>query len=65
MITKKTDSLGLVVKPKRKPTLKKLVENIDYYIDENNNYVFTAKYHLDRGHCCNNKCKHCPYEEKQ
>lgn len=64
MIIKKTGYLDLEVKPKEKTRLKKLVENIDYYIDENNNHVFTAKYHLDRGHCCKNKCKHCPYEEK-
>lgn len=33
----------------------------DYYINENGNWVFTAKYHLKRGYCCGNGCKHCPY----
>ena len=26
--------------------------------------VFTALYHVQRGVCCGNKCKHCPYEPK-
>ncbi len=32
----------------------------DYYI-ENGLYVFTANYHLKRGSCCKNGCRHCPY----
>lgn len=24
--------------------------------------VFTAAYHLRRGYCCNNDCRHCPYK---
>jgi len=24
-------------------------------------YVLTAKYHADRGCCCENNCRHCPY----
>ena len=24
--------------------------------------VMTEKYHLNRGYCCKNKCRHCPYE---
>ncbi len=32
----------------------------DYYI-ENGLYIFTEKYHLKRGHCCENSCRHCPY----
>lgn len=23
--------------------------------------VFTAQYHLKRGYCCGNNCRHCPY----
>jgi hypothetical protein len=33
----------------------------DYYLDENGNMVFTAIYHLKRGTCCGNGCRHCPY----
>lgn len=43
---------------------KKLVENIDFYI-ENGKYVFTAKFLKDRGHCCKNYCRHCPYKTKK
>jgi hypothetical protein len=33
----------------------------DYYLDENGNVVFTAAYHSNRGTCCGNGCRHCPY----
>ncbi|WP_233259857.1 DUF5522 domain-containing protein [Chitinophaga sp. S165] len=23
--------------------------------------VFTEHFHLERGYCCGNGCKHCPY----
>ncbi|WP_245729176.1 DUF5522 domain-containing protein [Niabella drilacis] len=23
--------------------------------------VLTEKYHLQRGYCCSNGCRHCPY----
>jgi hypothetical protein len=39
-----------------------LQENIDYYINDDGNFVFTAKYHLERGYCCKNKCLHCPWD---
>ena len=35
-------------------------EPTDFYI-ENGKYVFTEHYHLKRGSCCGNGCKHCPY----
>lgn len=38
----------------------KLIQGIDYLI-ENDQYVFTAWYHLKRGSCCGNGCKNCPY----
>lgn len=37
-----------------------LAENIDFYI-EKGCYVFTEWYHLRRGYCCGNGCRHCPY----
>ena len=40
-----------------------LVEDIDYYLDDGN-VVFTEWYHLKRGECCGNRCRHCPYEHK-
>ncbi|WP_245580866.1 DUF5522 domain-containing protein [Daejeonella oryzae] len=27
--------------------------------------VFTEKYHLKRGYCCKNKCRHCPWKYGQ
>jgi len=39
-----------------------LVENEDYYLDHGL-MVFTARYHLCRGYCCEQGCRHCPYED--
>lgn len=36
-------------------------EKTDYYFNEDGLMVFTAAYHLKRGTCCKNKCKHCPW----
>jgi hypothetical protein len=38
-----------------------LVEGKDYYYNEDGYVVLTEKYHLDKGYCCGNGCKHCPY----
>ena len=38
-----------------------MIENEDYYINENGLWVLTSEYHLKRGYCCENGCKHCPY----
>lgn len=48
-------------KAKDLPKTTNLVEGIDYYL-ENGNYVFKAWFHLKRGHCCTNGCRHCPYK---
>lgn len=32
-----------------------------YYISDEGFRVFTEKYHLQRGYCCTNNCRHCPY----
>ncbi|WP_316793997.1 DUF5522 domain-containing protein [Pedobacter frigoris] len=36
-------------------------KDVDYYFNEQGLMVFTEAYHLKRGHCCKNKCKHCPW----
>jgi hypothetical protein len=36
------------------------VAGTDYYV-EGAAIVFTAHYHLRRGMCCGNGCRHCPY----
>lgn len=33
----------------------------DYYFSEEGYLVFTEQYHLKRGYCCQNGCRHCPY----
>ena len=38
-----------------------LIEEEDYYWNEQGNLVFSEKYHLQRGYCCGMGCKHCPY----
>jgi len=40
-----------------------MIEGIDFYI-ENGFYVFTAKYLLGRGGCCDNGCTNCPYKKE-
>jgi hypothetical protein len=42
------------------PKAAQLIEGIDYYL-ENGNYVFKPFFHLKRGSCCGNGCRHCPY----
>jgi hypothetical protein len=41
--------------------LKELTENKHYYM-ENGLMVLTERYHLSRGTCCGNKCRHCPFD---
>jgi 23S rRNA (cytidine1920-2'-O)/16S rRNA (cytidine1409-2'-O)-methyltransferase len=38
----------------------KLVEGSDYYF-EDGLMVLTERFLLNRGYCCNNGCRHCPY----
>lgn len=47
---------------------KKLVEGVDFTLTEVDGIkfkVFTEKFLLERGFCCNNKCKNCPYKKKK
>ncbi|MDG1145917.1 MAG: DUF5522 domain-containing protein [Flavobacteriales bacterium] len=37
----------------------------DYYLSDEGYIVYTEKYHLKRGYCCQNGCKHCPYDFKK
>jgi hypothetical protein len=39
-----------------------LTEGQDYYFNEKGLITFTARYLLDRGYCCGNGCRHCPYD---
>lgn len=42
--------------------MKQWIEGIHYYFNESGLVVLTEKYHLERGYCCGNGCKHCPYD---
>ena len=48
-------------KAREKP---KLTEGIDYYF-ENGLMVLTAHFLLNRGYCCGNGCRHCPYPKEK
>ena len=36
-------------------------EGKDFYYDARGYMVLTAAYLLERGFCCGNGCRHCPY----
>ena len=36
----------------------------DYYFNEEGLLVFTEAYHIKRGYCCGNNCRHCPYQHE-
>ncbi len=38
-----------------------LTEGIDYYMSKQGYRIMTEKYLKERGYCCGNGCKHCPY----
>lgn len=62
---KKQENFKRVIKIKgmiglRNPTF---MQGRDYYL-EKGLYVFTEEYLLNRGYCCSNNCRHCPYQSK-
>ena len=40
----------------------KIEEGLDYYYNEEGKMVLTAHYLTNRGYCCGNGCKHCPFD---
>lgn len=44
-------------------TLKNIEQGKHYYM-EGERVIFTALFHIERGQCCGNGCRHCPYEPK-
>ena len=40
---------------------KEQIQHTQDYYWENGNKVMTKKFLLERGFCCNLKCRHCPY----
>jgi hypothetical protein len=49
---------GVLVKSR-----KDFIQGVHYYL-ENGKVVFTELYHKERGSCCGNNCRHCPYDPK-
>lgn len=39
-----------------------MIEGEDFYYDSDHYMVLTEKFHLSKGFCCGNGCRHCPYE---
>ena len=42
--------------------MESFTEGVHYYINEEGLIVFTERYLKERGYCCGNGCKHCPYD---
>ncbi|MDQ4122877.1 MAG: DUF5522 domain-containing protein [Acidobacteriota bacterium] len=40
---------------------REFVEGLDFYF-ENGLMVLTAHFLRERGYCCGNRCRHCPYQ---
>jgi hypothetical protein len=40
------------------------VEGLDFYF-EDGLMVLTRRYLLNRGFCCDNQCRHCPYRDEE
>ena len=42
---------------------KEFIKDVHYYLEEGR-VVFTALHHSNRGSCCGNSCRHCPFEPR-
>lgn len=42
--------------------MSRLKEGEDFYYNDQGYMVLTEKFHLKKGFCCGNGCKHCPYQ---
>ncbi len=49
---------------KRKERGEKFIEGVDYYF-ENGLMVLTERFLKERGYCCDNGCRHCPYKNAE
>jgi hypothetical protein len=60
-MTKSANLDGEPVSEKKVESSTEQLRPEDFYY-EGPYMVFTAAYHLKRGHCCNSDCRHCPYK---
>jgi hypothetical protein len=42
---------------------KDFIQGVHYYL-EGDRIIFTALFHLERGECCQNYCRHCPFDPR-
>ena len=49
--------------PSKQEGKRDFIQGIHYYL-EGDRVIFTALFHFERGQCCGNQCRHCPFEEK-
>jgi Family of unknown function (DUF5522) len=54
------DLMEKISKNKKEATRNGLLPE-DFYMTTDGFMVFTEAYHLKRGYCCKNGCRHCPY----
>ena len=40
---------------------KKELDPSEFYLSPEGYIIYTENYHLKRGYCCKNGCKHCPF----
>ena len=43
--------------------MEEIMNPVMYYL-ENGRVVYTPEYHINRGYCCGNGCRHCPFIPK-
>lgn len=46
--------------PLKQEGKKDFIQGIHYYL-EGERVIFTSLFHFQRGQCCGNGCRHCPY----
>lgn len=66
--------MSFAAKPRQNDSVKSAAEaahekaleaGLEYYTDPTTGYlVMTELHHLQRGHCCSNGCRHCPYDDQ-
>lgn len=49
--------------PSEQEGKKDFIQGIHYYL-EGERVIFTSLFHFQRGQCCGNGCRHCPYEPR-
>lgn len=58
----KQDISNNITSTEKKSVKPTFTEGIDYYF-ENGLMVLTEHFLKNRGYCCGNNCRHCPYEK--